>query len=291
MNPDFAGIVLSHATGYLASDDSGDYATSFNNYFGRIYQARYLAGIAAGLKSLELGNNNIGYVAAYGTEYAETCSGINAFTLGAQAANPDAVCYVKTINCWGNEALEKSAAESLFDTHNVCVVSQHCDSAQPAQVANAKGGYACGYNSDMTAEAPNAHLTAAIWHWNVYYHTAIEAAMTDPDNFMNTVGIYYGGLKEGFVDNSPVTENCAAGTADAMAAVRALIESGDWDVFSGIKLNITVDEDGTVNIEKTNTAIIDSNDNEIKAAGDKSNLDDGVIKGSMNYYVKGVIAG
>ena len=73
----YPDVIFSHATGYKSNE------TNFNNYFGRIYQARYLAGIAAGLKSLELGNNNIGYVSAYGTEYAETCSGINAFTLGA----------------------------------------------------------------------------------------------------------------------------------------------------------------------------------------------------------------
>ena len=72
---DYPEIIFSHGTGYLGND------TNFNNYFGRIYQARYLAGIAAGLKSLETGNNSIGYVAAYNTEYAETCSGINGFTL------------------------------------------------------------------------------------------------------------------------------------------------------------------------------------------------------------------
>ena len=67
---EYPDIIFSHATGYLSNDKN------FNNYFGRIYQARYLAGIAAGYKSLALGNNNIGYVSAWGTEYAETCSGI-----------------------------------------------------------------------------------------------------------------------------------------------------------------------------------------------------------------------
>ena len=81
---EYPDVIFSHATGYMSND------TNFNNYFGRIYQARYLAGVAAGLKSLETGNNNLGYVSAYGTEYAETCSGINGFTLGAQAVNPNA---------------------------------------------------------------------------------------------------------------------------------------------------------------------------------------------------------
>lgn len=84
--------------------------TNFNNYFGRIYQARYLTGVAAGLKSLEMGNNSIGYVAAYNREYAETCSGINAFALGVQAVNPDAVVHVNKISTWGDENLERQAA-------------------------------------------------------------------------------------------------------------------------------------------------------------------------------------
>ena len=94
---EYADVIFSHGTGYMAND------TNFNNYFGRIYQARYLAGIAAGMKSLEEGNNNIGYVAAYNLEYAETCSGINAFALGAQSANPDAVVHVNVINAWGED--------------------------------------------------------------------------------------------------------------------------------------------------------------------------------------------
>ena len=93
----YPDVIFSHATGYKSNE------TNFNNYFGRIYQARYLAGIAAGLKSLELGNNNIGYVSAYGTEYAETCSGINAFTLGAQSVNPDVQVHVNLIGAWANE--------------------------------------------------------------------------------------------------------------------------------------------------------------------------------------------
>lgn len=85
---------------------------------GRIYQARYLTGVAAGLKSLEMGNNSIGYVAAYNREYAETCSGINAFALGVQAVNPDAVVHVNKISTWGDENLERQAAQALIDTYD-----------------------------------------------------------------------------------------------------------------------------------------------------------------------------
>ena len=287
---EYTDICFSHGTGYMAND------TNFNNYFGRIYQARYLAGIAAGLKSKELGNNNIGYVAAYNTEYAETCSGINGFALGAQSANPDATVYVQKINTWGDENLERQAAQALIDTYNCGVISQHCDSAQPQLVAQENGAFGCGYNSDMTEQAPNAHLTAAIWHWNVYYQTAIEAAMAcngDAAKFVENMGgnAYYAGLAEGFVDASPVNEKVAApNTAAVMDAVRELIKSGEWDVFTGVKLSYNISDDGKVEIIKTDADLVDADLNVIVAAGGPS-VDDGVIKGSMDYNVAGVQEG
>ncbi len=290
MAAEYPDVIFSHGTGYMAND------TNFNNYFGRIYQARYLAGIAAGMKSLELGNNSIGYVAAYNTEYAETCSGINAFALGAQSAKPDAVVHVNVINTWGDEALERQAAQALVDTYQCGVISQHCDSAQPQLVAQENSVFGCGYNSDMTQQAPNAHLTAAIWHWNVYYETAIKAAMDcngDASKFVENMGgnAYYAGLAEGFVDASPLNEAIAApNTKAVMDAVRELIVSGDWDVFSGVKLSYNIGEDGSVEIVKTDADLVDNQGNVIVAAGGPS-VDDGVIKGSMNYNVTGVVEG
>jgi basic membrane protein A len=288
---EYPDVAFSHATGYMSND------TNFNNYFGRAYQARYLAGIAAGLKSLETGNNNIGYVAAYGTEYAETCSGINGFTLGVQSVNPDAVVYVKELGAWGDEVNESAFAKELISSYNCGVISQHCDSAQPQIAAQDAGVFGCGYNSDMTADAPDAHLTAAIWNWNVYYQTAIEAAMGciaengsyDESHFVDALGTsaWYGGLKEGFVDVSPLNEaTVAEGTQAAIDAVKELIVSGEWDVFTGTKLNITVSGD-TANVEQVQAALVDNNGNEIVAAGGPS-VDDSVITGSMNYFVAGV---
>ena len=279
-------VAFSHATGYMSNE------TNFNNYFGRIYQARYLAGIAAGLKSLETGNNNVGYVSAFGTEYAETCSGINGFTLGVQAANPNATVYVKELGAWADEVNESAFAKELIDSYKCGVISQHCDSAQPQIAAENAGVFGCGYNSDMTADAPNAHLTAAVWHWNVYYHTAIQAAMDcngDASQFVSKMGgpAYYGGLKENFVDVSPLNEKTVApGTQDAIDQVRQLIVSGDWDVFTGTKLNITV-ADGKATVEKVAADMLDNEGNKILAAGDPS-VEDSVITGSMNYFVAGV---
>ena len=280
---EYPEVIFSHATGYKSNE------TNFNNYFGRAYQARYLAGIAAGMKSLQTGNNNVGYVAAYGTEYAETASGINGFALGVQAVNPDATVYVKNLGAWADEVNEKAYAEELINSFGCGVISQHCDSAQPQKAAENAGVFGCGYNSDMTADAPNAHLTAAIWNWNVYYRTAMEAAMNcgTADKFVETMGsgAYYGGLKEGFVDVSPLSENCAPNTDKAIEAVKELIISGEWDVFTGVKLQIAAD--GTVT--QVEAPLVDNAGNEIVAAGGAS-VEDGVITGTMNYFVAGVEA-
>jgi len=280
---EYPDVIFSHATGYKSN------TTNFNNYFGRAYQARYLAGIAAGFKSLEMGNNNVGYVAAYGTEYAETASGINGFAMGVLAVNPEATIYVKTLGAWADEVNESAFAVELIDSYGCGVISQHCDSAQPQIAAQNAGVFGCGYNSDMTPDAPKAHLTAAIWNWNVYYRTAMEAAMNcgEASKFVETMGTpaYYGGLAEGFVDVSPLSENCAEGTAAAIEAVKALIISGEWDVFSGVKLHIAAD--GTYTMEEA--ALVDNNGNEIVAAGGAS-VEDGVITGTMDYFVAGVKA-
>ena len=277
---EYPDIIFSHATGYLSNDKN------FNNYFGRIYQARYLAGIAAGYKSLEMKNDNIGYVSAWGTEYAETCSGINAFAMGCMAVNPNAKISVYEISTWGDQQLERQAAETLIDTYGCCVIAQHCDSAQPQIVANEKGVFGCGYNSDMSAEAPKAHLTAPVWNWDVYYATAMKAAMEDPANFMTKVGNYYEGLKAGFVDVSPLTANCTAETKEAIDLAKKLMTSGEWDVFSGVKLSFS-GAAGSVAVTKTDAALKTNDGTEIVAAGGPS-VEDGVIQGSMNYYVEGV---
>ncbi len=278
---EYPDVIFSHATGFKSNE------TNFNNYFGRAYQARYLAGIAAGLKSLETGNNKVGYVAAYGTEYAETASGINGFALGVQAVNPNATVYVKCLNNWADEINESAFANELITSFECGIIAQHCDSAQPQIAAQNNNVFGCGYNSDMTPDAPEAHLTAAIWHWDVYYKTAMQAAMDcgTADKFVTTMGsaAYYGGLKEGFVDVSPLSKNCAPNTQAAIDAVRKMIVDGEWDVFSGVKLSISAD--GTVT--KADAPLMDNAGNEIVPAGGNS-VADSVITGTMNYFVAGV---
>ncbi len=278
-------VVFSHGTGYQKND------TNFNNYFGRIYQARYLTGVAAGLKSLETGADSIGYVSAFGTGYAETCSGINSFALGVQAANPDAVVYVKELGNWADEEKETACAQELIQDYGCAVIAQHCDSARPQIAAEQAGVFGCGYNSDMSEDAPHAHLTAAVWNWKVYYRAAIETAMTcgKASDFVGAMGgaVYYGGLKEGIVDISPLSGNCAPGTQDAVDRVRELIVSGEWDVFSGVKLRVSV-TGGKASVERLDEALRDDGGNEIAAAGSPP-IEDSVITGTMYYFVEGVV--
>ena len=278
----YPDVIFSHGTGFKSN------STNFNNYFGRAYQARYLAGIAAGLKSLETKNTNVGYVAAYTTDYAETASGINGFALGVQAVNPNATVYVKNLGAWADEVNEKAYAEELINTFKCGVISQHCDSAQPQIAAANAGVFGCGYNSDMTKDAPKAHLTAAIWNWDVYYATAMRAAIDcagDASKFVEKMGgpAYYGGLKEGFVDVSPLSENCAANTEKAIKTVKDMMVKGEWDVFSGVKLSIAADG----SVTKADAALKDNTGAVIVAAGGPS-VEDGVITGTMNYLVAGV---
>lgn len=263
-------VIFSHGTGYKSN------GSNLNNYFGRIYQARYLAGIAAGLKTK---TNKIGYVSAYGTELAETCSGINAFTLGVQSVNPDAVVYVKKLKEWVNPQNETAYAEALINM-GCDVISQHCDTANPQIAAEKAGVFGCGYNSDMTKDAPKAHLTATIWNWDVYYTAAVQAII---DGKWVEFGNYYKGVKEGLCDVSPLSANCVPGTQEKIDAVKALYNDGSWDVFTGVKLSF----DENNNVIKTDAALKDNTGKEIVPAGGPS-VEDSVITGSMNYFVEGV---
>lgn len=263
-------VIFSHGTGYKSN------GSNLNNYFGRIYQARYLAGIAAGLKTK---TNKIGYVSAYGTELAETCSGINAFALGVQSVNPDAVVYVKELKSWFDPANETAYAEALINM-GCDVISQHCDTANPQIAAEKAGVFGCGYNSDMTKDAPKAHLTATIWNWDVYYTAAVQAVI---DGKWVEFGNYYKGVKEGLCDVSPLSDNCVPGTQEKIDAVKALYNDGSWDVFTGVKLSF----DENNNVIKTDAALKDNTGKEIVPAGGPS-VEDSVITGSMNYFVEGV---
>lgn len=252
----YQDIIFSHCSGYKSND------VNFNNYFGRIYEARYLAGIAAGLKALELKKPLLGFVAAMDVDMAEVTGGINAWALGIQSVYPEAVVKVKVTGEWYNPTKEAEAAKALLDAGCV-VLGQHCDSDTTQTEAEKAGMFGCGYNSDMTEKAPKAHLCAPIWNWGVYYTDAVQKAVEGKWSPTN----YYQGMNVGLVDISPLNEDIAAkGTKEAIEAAKATIQDGSLFVFSG--------------------PIIDNKGNQIIGDGEK--LTDAQITGGINYYIKGV---
>ena len=126
------------------------------------------------------------------------------------------------------QVLESQAAEALLDI-DCDVIAQHQDSAAAQLAAEKRGVWGCGYNSDMTKDAPKAHLTAAIWNWGVYYTETAKAVMEGTWKCEN----YYGGMKEGLVDISPLSDNCAEGTKEAIEKAKEEILSGKNKIFEG----------------------------------------------------------
>ena len=198
-----------------------------HNYFGKIFEARYLSGIVAGLKSKEIGNNVLGYVAA--KPFAEVISGYTSFYLGAKSVNPDVTMKVKYTGEWNAPTLEAQVAQALVDA-GCGVISQHCDSTAPATVCESKGVFHVGYNSSMISVAPNASLTSAVWDWSKYLVYAVNCVV----NGEAIAADWAGDLSDGMCNISEINEKIAApGTDDAVAAARAAIVSGDLKVFAG----------------------------------------------------------
>lgn len=260
-------VIFSHGTGYINN------GKNMNNYFGRIYQARYLSGVVAGLKTQ---TNKIGYVAAMDSSNAEVTGGIDAFAMGIKAVNPDAKVYVKVTNTWFDVNLEGQAAEALLDM-GCDVIGQHCDTTAPQLAAQKRNVWGCGYNSDMTKEAPKAHLTAPIWNWGVYYTTATKEVIDGKWKAVN----YFGGMKEGFVDISPLNpETTTAEMQTAVDTVKQMIINDEYKVFEGKVL------DGKNGFAASEQDIKDNKGNVVIKAGEV--LDDATITGKINWYLDNV---
>ena len=211
-------VVFAHASGYMKND------TNFTNYFGRLYQARYLTGIAAGLKT----QGKIGFVAAQGRESSEVTGWLNAFAMGVESVNETARIYVSVTNSWFDPEGERSAAKKLI-AEGCDVIAQHCDTAGPQIEAGLAGKWGIGNNVDMSADAPGAVLTSAVWNWGVYYKLLIGGII---DGSFTTEP-YYGGLADGLVDIAPLSELCAPETAGKVAAAKSKIIDGSFKIFGG----------------------------------------------------------
>ncbi|GHV41700.1 BMP family ABC transporter substrate-binding protein [Spirochaetia bacterium] len=221
LSAEFPQVLFAHGSGYKYND------TNFTNYFGRIYQARYLSGIAAGLRTK---TGRIGYVAAWSKDNSEETGSLNAFALGVEQANPSAKIYVKVTYSWYDPMGESSAARSLI-AEGCDVIAQGTDSATPQVEAEKAGVWGIGYNTDMFHEAPAAVITSAIWHWGAYYTYLVRGVM---DGSFTTVP-YFGGLAEGMVDISAIAGWLVVpGTAEAVEAARNRILREGFNVFDGV---------------------------------------------------------
>lgn len=223
----FPDIVFMHCSGFKRHQNMG-------NYFGRMYQARYLSGMVAGAMTQK---KILGYVAAF--PIPEVIRGINAFTLGAQAVSPEVQVRVVWTKTWYDPATEKEAAKSLLDV-GADVIAQHQDSPGPQEAAQEAGAYSIGYNSDMTQFAPKAHLVAPVWNWGPFYEEIVTAVR---DGSWTSQSYWYG-MDKGMVALSPMTDLVPQTVQDMVLAKKAEITAGTFKVFTGP----ISDQTGTVRI-------------------------------------------
>ena len=246
---DFPHVYFGHCSGYKRS-------SNVSTYFGKIYQARYLSGIAAGFKTKA---NKIGYVAAF--PIPEVVRGINAFTLGVQSVNPNATVEVIWTSTWYDPAVEKSAAVELLNK-GCDVIAQHQDTTAPQIAAQEKNAFAIGYNVSTPNAAPKAYLTAPLFHWEVFYVDDVNHVIAGDWHSR----AYWEGLSNGTVTLDTLTANNDSRAAPFITEMTARIESGDFEPFTGPLM----DQNGTLKVP----------------AGTKMTEDE---IWNMSWFIKGVI--
>jgi basic membrane protein A len=217
---EFTGVVFANSSGYKFN------RTNFTNYFGRIYQARYLSGLVAGLRTQ---TGRIGYVAARGRENSEVTGGVNAFAIGVAETNPEAKVLVTVIHRWHDPAGEARATRHLVE-QGCDVIAQHTNTAAPQIETEKFGIWGIGYHSDMSVDAPRSTVTSVVWNWGVYYKRLARSIIDG--SF--TTRPYVGGMEDGLVAMTPLKVSLAPeGAVAKVEEARARILSGHTDVFDG----------------------------------------------------------
>ena len=227
---EFKDVQFCHATGTKAHTEK---LSNYHNAFASIYEGRYLAGVAAGMKLNEMieageftaDQAKMGYVGAF--TYAEVISGYTSFYLGAKSVCPTVTMDVTFTGSWYDEALEKEAANKLI-AGGCKLISQHADSMGAPTACETAGVPDVSYNGSTQAACPNTYLVSSRIDWAPYYKYAITAAMNgeaiDAD--------WTGTLATGSVVLTELNENVvAAGTAEAVEAAKAELEAGTRHVY------------------------------------------------------------
>ncbi len=246
---DNKGVKFEHATGYKQADN-------MRTYDSRTYEGAYMAGVIAGKMTK---TNTLGVVASI--PIPEVVRNINAFTLGAQSSNPKVKTKVVWVNGWFDPPKETEAATSLING-GADVLFQNTDSPAVLKTAEAKGKRAFGWDSDMTAYGPKAHLASAVINWGPYYIKATREAL---DGKWSGGTSTWWGVKEGAIDIVSMAEDVPAETKAKVEEVKKGLADGSFAIWKG---PIT-DNTGKVQIAKDTVA-------------------DDKFLGGLNFYVKGV---
>ena len=279
---EFPEVQFCHATGTKAHTEG---LANYHNAFASIYEGRYLAGVAAGLKLNEMIANGeftedeakIGYVGAF--TYAEVVSGYTSFFLGARSVCPTATMEVTFTGSWYDETAEKEAANKLIG--NGCkLISQHADSMGAPTACETAGVPNVSYNGSTEAACPNTFIVSSRINWAPYYEYAITAVM----NGETIDADWTGTLATGSVVLTDINTAVAAeGTAEAIADATAKLESGELQVFDcsvftvsgdNVTASMTVDADGHV------TSYLADVDTDAAYTGDTEAVQDGAFKES-----------
>ena len=246
---DMKDVKFEHATGYKQADN-------MRTYDSRTYEGAYMAGVIAGKMTK---TNTLGVVAS--VPIPEVIRNINSFTLGAQSSNPKIKTKVVWVNGWFDPPKETEAATSLMNG-GADVLFQNTDSPAVLKAAEAKGKRAFGWDSDMTAYGPKAHLASAVINWGPYYIKATKEAL---DGTWKGGEAAWWGVKEGAIDIVAIAEDVPAETKAKVEEVKAGLKDGSFSIWKGP----IMDNTGKVQIEKDTVA-------------------DDKFLGGLNFYVKGV---
>ena len=222
---EYPDVQFCHCTGYQAAETG---LANLHNYFPTVCQARYLTGIAAGLKTK---TNKLGFVAAF--PYAEVISGFTSFYLGAKSVNPDVTMEIQYTNSWNDPKKEAEVTQALID--NGCdVVSQHSDSTAPATTAEKNGVWQAGYNTDTMPAAPKASLVSACVDWSIYLTEAVQAVIDGTDIPVDwCTGLSEDGRSDSIYLSPLNTDIAAEGTQEAIDEATEKMRSGELHVFEG----------------------------------------------------------
>lgn len=221
---EFPDVEFCHSTGTMAHTEG---LKNYHNAFASIYEGRYLAGVAAGLKLNELKETKMGYVGAF--PYAEVVSGYTAFYLGAKSVCPEVTMTVRYTNSWYDLTKEEETALTLIETDGCKLISQHADSLGAPTACERKNVPNVSYNGDTSATGVNTYIISSRINWQPYYEFVMKAVRDDKKS--EIPADWTGTLANGSVEIYAASKNAAEGTQTKLDEVKAKLIAGEINVF------------------------------------------------------------